>query len=54
MLLLHLLVVRVVGLLRFFDPLRRAFDYGVSDCFLHQVDLTLANELHMRVSEWNQ
>ena len=48
-LLLHLML-----LLRFLNPLRRALNDRIGDSFLHQIDLALPYQLHMRVSQWNQ
>ena len=41
-------------LLRFLDSLRGALDDGVGDGFLHQVDLALPDQLHVRVRQRNQ
>ena len=47
-------VVLILHLIKGFDALSGALDDRISHCLLHQVHLTLPNQLHMSVSQGYQ
>ena len=49
----HVVLLLRAYLIERLDPLGGTLDDGVGDCLLHEVDLTLTNELHVSVRERN-